>query len=114
MKHLPRWVPLSLIAFDAMVATSMPAIAQPAHPTATQTTEQLKARCSQLLAYYDRFGASRGVHTDGRRNSTRMDAEVDCTRGLYAEGISTLEDLFRRKKFTPPPAGLPNEPEDDD
>lgn len=110
MKHLPRWVPISLIAFDAMAATSTPAIAQ----TAAQTAEQLKARCSQLLAYYDRFGVSRGLHTDGRRNATRMDAEVDCTRGLYAEGISTLEDLFRRKKFTPPPAGLPNEPEDDD
>lgn len=110
MKHLPRWVPLSLIAFDAMAVTSTPAIAQ----STSQTTEQLKARCSQLLAYYDRFGTSRGVHTDGRRNSTRMDAEVDCTQGLYVEGISTLEDLFRRKKFTPPPAGLPNEPEDDD
>ena len=114
MKHLPRWVPLSLIALDAMATASTPAIAQTAAQTTSQTVEQLKARCSQLLAYYDRFGASRGVHTDGRRNSARMDAEVDCTKGLYAEGISTLEDLFRRKKFTPPPVGLPNEPEDDD
>jgi hypothetical protein len=106
MNHLQRWLPLSLLALDAIAAA-------PA-PVAAQTTAQLEARCSQLLAYYDRFGASRGVHTDGRRNSTRMDAEVDCTNGLYAEGISTLEVLFQRKKFTPPPAGLPNEPEDDD
>lgn len=102
--------PLSLVALDAMAVTSTPAIAQ----TATQTTEQLKARCSQLLAYYDRVGGSRGAHTDGRRNAIRMDAEVDCTRGLYAEGISPLVDLFQRKKLTPLLAGLPNEPEDGD
>lgn len=72
---------------------------------------QLKARCSQLIAYFDRFGASRSNNSDGRRNHTRIDAEIDCTRGLYAEGITTMEDLLRRKRFTPPPPG-PDEPED--
>lgn len=106
MKHLQRLVLLSVLALDAMATAPTPA--------AAQTKEQLKARCSQLIAYYDRFGVGRGVDTDGRRNTTRMDAEVDCTRGLYVEGISTMENLLRRKKFTPPALGLPNEPEDDD
>jgi hypothetical protein len=82
-------------------------------PAAAQTTAQLMARCSQLMAYYDRFGVGRGIDHDGRRNHTRIDAEVDCRRGLYAEGIATLESLMRRKKFTPPPPG-PNVGEDDD
>ena len=82
--------------------------------TTAQTTAQLAARCSQLMAYYDRFGVGRSTNTDGRRNLFRMDAEVDCTRGLYAEGIATLERLLIAKKFTPPASGLPNEPEDDD
>lgn len=86
-----------------------------ATPVAAQSTEQptaqLKARCSQLIAYFDRFGASRSNNSDGRRNHTRIDAEIDCTRGLYAEGIATMEDLLRRKRFTPPPPG-PDEPED--
>ncbi|MGH6950153.1 MAG: hypothetical protein ACREH4_04740 [Vitreimonas sp.] len=81
-------------------------------PVAAATTEELKARCSQLIAYFDRFGAGRSQNSDGRRNHTRLGAEIDCNRGLYTEGIATMEDLLRRKKFTPPPPG-PNEPEDD-
>lgn len=84
-----------------------------APPAAAQTTAQLKARCSQLMSYYDRFGVARGIDHDGRRNHTRIDAEVDCRRGLYAEGIATLESLMLRKKLTPPPPG-PNVVEDDD
>lgn len=78
-----------------------------------QTAVELKARCSQLIAYYDRFGVGRSNNSDGRRNHTRIGAEIDCTSGLYTEGISTMEDLLRRKRFTPPTPG-PNEPEDDD
>lgn len=83
-----------------------------ATPAAAQTTEQLKARCSQLIAYYDRFAVGRSSDSDGRRNHTRIGAEVDCGRGLYAEGISTMETLLRSRKFTPPAPGLPDEPED--
>ncbi len=106
MKHLLRLVPflVPVLLLDAA------AIAPPA---AAQTTEQLKARCSQLVIYYDRFGVSRGMESDGRRNHTRIDAAVDCTRGLYAEGIATLESLMLRKKLTPPPPG-PDVVEDDD
>lgn len=89
---------------------AMPAVAQ----NATLTEQQLKARCSQLIAYYDRYGVGRSVHSDGRRNFDRINANLDCSEGRYADGIAIMEDLLRRKKFTSPALGLPDEPEDDD
>ncbi|CAN5723194.1 hypothetical protein BH11PSE3_BH11PSE3_42120 [soil metagenome] len=78
------------------------------------TTAALKARCTQLVAYYDRYGVGRSTNSDGRRNHTRIGAEIDCSRGLYAQGISAMLGLLERKKFTPPPSpAAPNEPEDD-
>ena len=41
------------------------------------------ARCGQLIAYYDRFGVGRSNNSDGRRNHTRIAAEIDCERGAY-------------------------------
>ena len=116
MKHPRRLALLSAVVFvlGATAGVATPAVAQTTPQTAPQTTAQRKARCSQLIAYYDYYGVSRSLNSDGRRNTTRMDAEVDCTRGLYDEGISTMKNLLRRKKFTPPASGLPNEPEDDD
>lgn len=112
MKRPRRLAPLSavVLVLGATAGVATPAAAQ----TAPQTTAQLKARCSQLIAYYDYYGVSRSNNSDGRRNHTRIGAEIDCTRGFYAEGISTMEKLLRRKKFTSPDLGLPNEPEDDD
>ncbi|MBL6652712.1 MAG: hypothetical protein ISP49_14035 [Reyranella sp.] len=82
-----------------------------AERAAAQSTAALKARCQQLIAYYDRYGVGRSTNSDGRRNHTRIGAEIDCSRGLCAEGIATMENLLRAKKFTPPPPG-PDEPED--
>ena len=73
----------------------------------------LKARCRQLIAYYDRYGLTRSAHSDGRRNLTRLGAEVDCRNGLYAEGIATVEKLMRNKNFTVPPQA-PDEPDLDE
>jgi len=64
-----------------------------------------RVRCSQLIAYFDRWGATRSAHTDGRRNHTRLGAEIDCNNGLYAKGIAEMETLLRNKKFTVPPRG---------
>jgi hypothetical protein len=65
----------------------------------------LKARCSQLISYFDRYGATRSAHSDGRRNHTRLAAEIDCNDRLYAKGIGAMETLLRDKKFTVPPRG---------
>ena len=103
---IARWMPgLATAAF--VLAAEMPT------PAASQTTAQLQVRCNQLIAYYDRFGVGRSLNSDGRRNHTRIGAEIDCRRGFYAQGIATMEGLLAAKKFTPPPPG-PNEPEDED
>ena len=119
MKHPQRWALLSsLVLVLGATGCATPVASQATAPTAAPTTDlttaQLKARCSQLIAYFDRFAVGRRNDSDGRRNHTRIDAEIDCRRGLYTEGIATMEALLRRKKFAPPPPGLPNEPEDDD
>ena len=88
----------------------VPAAAQPQTQTRPQTP---KERCAQLIAYFDRYGAGRSLNSDGRRNHTRIAAEVDCRNGLYDKGIAEMEALLIRKKFTPPPPG-PDVPEDDD
>lgn len=82
-------------------------------PVASQSKATLKARCAQLVAYYDRYGVGRSLNSDGRRNHTRIAAEIDCSRGQYAEGISAMEKLLVAKKFTLPAPG-PNVVEDDD
>jgi hypothetical protein len=82
-------------------------------PASSQTTSDLKARCQQLIAFYDRYGVGRSLNSDGRRNHTRIGAEIDCRNGDYAKGIATMEQLLKAKAFTPPPPG-PDEIEDDD
>ena len=124
MKQPQRWALLSTLvlalgatgcATPAASPTAAPPTGQTTDQTTAQlTTAQLKARCSQLIAYFDRYAVGRSNDSDGRRNHTRLGAEHDCRRGLYAEGIAIMENLLRNKKFTPPTPGLPNEPEDDD
>lgn len=63
----------------------------------------LQARCRQLISYFDRYGLTRSSHSDGRRNLTRIGAEVDCRNGQYAKGIAAMETLMRNKNFTVPP-----------
>ena len=68
-----------------------------------QTRHDAKARCAQLLAYYDRYGSGRGEHSDGARNMTRVAAGIDCAEGRYEAGIREMEELLKRKKFRVPP-----------
>lgn len=105
MRERSRSFPLHLVSVVAVPFTL-------ATPVVAQSDQELKARCSQLIAYYDRFGVGRSTNSDGRRNHTRISAKLDCNRRLYAQGIATMERLISAKKFTPPPAG-PNEVEDD-
>lgn len=70
-----------------------------------QTTGDLKARCDQLVAYYDWYGASRSENTDGSRNMADMDAKLDCEQGRYDKGIAAMEDLLKRKRLPIPAPG---------
>lgn len=64
-----------------------------------QTDQALRARCSQLLQYFDYYGQSRSEHSDGARNMTRIGASIDCDRGDYQKGIATMETLLRNKNM---------------
>jgi len=72
-----------------------------------QATVSPAARCAQLVAFYDRYGVGRSSNSDGRRNHTRIGAELDCQRGDYQKGIAIMEDLLRRKAFDVPPPAQP-------
>jgi hypothetical protein len=51
-----------------------------------------KKRCSELIAFYDRWATTKTPdHSDGARNHNRIGAEIDCARGNYAAGIATME-----------------------
>ena len=62
-----------------------------------------KARCEQLIDYYEWFGSSRHENTDGVHNMTLMRARIDCNHGHYEQCIAELEGLLRQKKFPVPP-----------
>jgi predicted porin len=87
--------PLPMLAAVLGVATAAPA--------AAQSSADLRARCDQLISYYDRYGASRGENSDGARNHTRIGAAVDCQQGRYADGIASMETLLKQKHFDVPP-----------
>lgn len=91
---------LSLVAILLEATTAAPA---PAEPSA--------GRCAQLVAYYDRYGVG-STNSDGRRNHTRIAANINCRNNHYAEGIAAIEKLLRDKKFTVQPPG-PDEPDHD-
>ena len=76
-----------------------------------QTNEDLKARCDQLVAYYDYYNVSRSENSDGRRNHTRIGAEIDCERGHYDVGIKTMERLLANKAFTVPQPDVASTPD---
>ena len=63
-----------------------------------------KARCNQLISYFDRYGASRGENSDGERNHTRIGARIDCDNGHPAEAVAAMEKLLERKNMGVPPA----------
>jgi hypothetical protein len=86
--NLPRLLVSSLIA---IAAVSQPLLAHPA-----------KERCQDLVAFFDRWGTSRGEHTDGARNHTRIAANIDCERGHYEAGIREMEALLIAKGFEVP------------
>jgi len=89
MHPLLRSAPMLAVVFAASAASA-------------QTPQDLKARCDQLLSYYDRYGASRSENSDGARNMSRIGAGIDCEHGRYQESIATMEALLKQKHFDVP------------
>ena len=87
-----RALPL-LLAFAALPLSDV---------RAQQTDQQLAARCAELGAIFDRWGARRGEGSGGP-NMIRLGAGIDCERGRYAQGIRALEDLLQRNRIPFPP-----------
>lgn len=78
-----------------------------------QRTAWLKGRCSQLVAYSDRYGVGRGESSDGPRNHTRIGAAIECERVNCRQGIDTMTASLKRKAFDVLKPGMPAiEPED--
>ncbi|CAN5917408.1 hypothetical protein BH11PSE3_BH11PSE3_09250 [soil metagenome] len=81
-------------------------------PAVAQSSSGRKARCEQLTSFFDRYGASRSENSDGARNHTRIAAGLECQEGRYAQGITEMEALLKRKHFDVPsaPTGLAQGP----
>jgi hypothetical protein len=66
-------------------------------------THDSKARCDQLISYFDRYaGTGRSENSDGLRNHVRIGAAIDCQNGRYDKGISEMEALLKNKGFDVP------------
>ena len=102
-----------LMTSMAVPASSQTESQQTASPAASpQMTSDAKARCKQLIDYFDRYGAGRSEASDGARNMTRIGAGIDCANGRTEEGVKAMEGLLARKELhLPPPAvGLSQSP----
>jgi hypothetical protein len=73
-----------------------------AQSVAADPVRMEKSRCSELVAFYDRWGATRSAETDGARNHVRIGASIECERGRYRVGIDQMEGLLERKRFEVP------------
>ena len=92
MRHLSA---LSTTAL-AMIALAVAA------PPALSADLAAKRRCTDLVAFYDRWGTTRTEHNEGARNTRRIAAAIDCERGDHAAGIAEMEALLVDKKFEVP------------
>lgn len=94
-------------------ASVEPPAQSPAKPMSPARSAWMKGRCSQLVAFFDYYGVSRGENSDGPRNHTRIGAVIECERTHFRTGAKTMEALLKRKAFDLPAPGAPEaEPED--
>jgi hypothetical protein len=98
---MSRLLVLATTAVAASVLAIAPHPAQAADPS-SPTAKSDRKRCADLVAFFDRWGATRTEHTDGARNVTRISANIDCERGDYGTGIRRMEALMTAKKFEIP------------
>jgi hypothetical protein len=108
---------LSVLIRSTSVLAVIASIAAPALAAEPAADAAAKKRCNELLAFYDRWGATRTPdNSDGARNHNRISAELDCARGDYAAGIAKLEaQIHNRLRMDVPtdvgegPMYVPNE-----
>lgn len=62
-----------------------------------------KARCAQLVAFWDRHSGGKSEGSGGAE-MVRKGAVADCDAGRYDKGIRSMEDLLKRNGYTVPPA----------
>jgi len=80
-------------------------IAMPTVAFGQQAEIEPKARCAQLLAYWDQRSASKGEGASGS-DMARKAAGLDCDNRRYGDGIKRMEDLLRQNRY-PVPAPQP-------
>jgi hypothetical protein len=105
--------PLLLRSTFVLAAALTAGTANLAFAQSAASQSDQKARCEQLIAYFDRYaGTGRSENSDGARNFGRIGAGIDCDRGQYDKGISAMEALLKNKGLDVPPAstGLANAP----
>ena len=93
----------STIALAVVLAAGMVNSASAQNSASASTSPDLKARCDQLISYFDRYGAGRSENSDGARNMTDIGARIDCEQGRYDKGIAAMEALLKQKGFDVPP-----------
>jgi hypothetical protein len=93
----------SLAIVTLLLSVAM-AIAQAVtRPSGAQTgSADPKARCAQLVAFWERHSAGKSEGSGGA-DMVRKAAVADCEAGRYDSGIRTMEDLLRRNGYTVPP-----------
>ena len=90
--------PLSLTALTLLLSmAASTAIAQ------TAAGADPKARCAELVAFWDRYSGGKSEGSGGAE-MVRKGAVADCDAGRYDKGIRSMEDLLRRNGYTVPPA----------
>src|SRR5258708_9316323 len=93
----------STIALAVVLAAGMANSASAQNSASAPTSPDLKARCTQLISYFDYYGTSRGENSDGARNPTRIAAGLVCEKGHSAERDAYLETLLQNHDFGVPP-----------
>lgn len=85
-----------------MAMAAAAAITAPTMAVGQQREMEPKARCDQLLAYWDQRSASKGESASGS-DMARKAAGLDCDNRRYGDGIKRMEDLLRQNRYPVPP-----------
>jgi len=86
----------------SVALASVLAVGTPAMVAAQPAEMEPRARCAQLLAYWDQRSAAKGEGASGS-DMARKSAGLDCDNRRYGDGIKRMEDLLRQNRYPVPP-----------